>query len=102
MLSITTNCPDHETASEIADALLARRLVACANIHPAIDSRYHWQGTIERAQEIPLVVKTRDALGDAVEQAIRELHPYDVPPILREQFQANADYEAWVESETAG
>jgi len=99
-LSFTINCPDHETASEIADALLGQHLVACANILPAIESRYHWKGRIERTREFPLVLKTSEELGDKVERAVRTLHPYETPPILRDTFRANADYEAWIAAET--
>ncbi|WP_319824371.1 divalent-cation tolerance protein CutA [Thalassovita sp.] len=101
ILSVTTLCPDHATAAEIADTLLARRLVACANIHAPCESRYHWQGAVQRDTEIPLVLKTRPDLADAVQAAICALHPYDVPAILCHDERVNADYTDWVAQETA-
>lgn len=101
ILSVTTLCPDHATAAEIADALLARHLIACANIHAPCESRYHWQGAIQHDTEIPLVLKTRPGLADSVNDAIRALHPYDVPAILFHDERVNADYADWVAQETA-
>lgn len=102
VLSFTVNCPDAETAADIADDLLVRRLVACANILAPIESHYHWQGGIEYGEEVPLVLKTRPDLEQQVETAIRLLHPYDTPPILRHEERANPDYDAWVDAETRG
>ncbi len=65
----------------IADALVAERLAACVHVLPRIASVYRWQGAIVREAEVPLVIKTRDALFDAVAAAITGLHPYDVPAI---------------------
>ncbi len=102
ILEIETMCPDADTADRLAAALLERNLIACANRGGEVRSLYRWQGKVENEPEWPLHIKTRVALGDAVEAAIRDLHPYDVPPILRREATANADYAAWVEEETAG
>ena len=100
ILSFTVNCPDAETAADIADDLLARRLAACASILPPVQSHYRWEDEIEFGEETPLVVKTRPDLDGQVETAIRALHPYDTPQILRHAETANDDFEAWVIAET--
>jgi periplasmic divalent cation tolerance protein len=100
IIDIWINCPSLETADAITEALLDQNLIACANLYPPIESAYVWNGSIERAQEHPLLLKTRAELADAVEAAVRALHPYDVPPILRSEITANADYEAWVHAVT--
>ncbi|WP_372605470.1 divalent-cation tolerance protein CutA [Actibacterium sp.] len=102
ILTFTIHCPDHETASELADALLGQHLVACANILNPVESRYHWQGKLMRETEVPLEVKTRPALEREVESVVCALHPYDVPPIVRSECRANSDYEAWVREVTGG
>ena len=53
-----------ETAQKIANKLLTERKVACANILPKVESHYWWQGKIESANELLLIVKTRAALLD--------------------------------------
>ena len=100
LVAILTNCPDTETADRITDALITARLVASANRYARIHSRHHWQGTIDSAQEHPLLVKTRPELADAVEAEITRLHPYDVPAILRIAMEANAAYLDWIAAET--
>lgn len=102
MLAILTNCPDAETADTIAEALILARLAACANRYAPITSLYHWEGAVERATEIPLLLKTRPELAERVEAEIRRLHPYDCPPILRMGLEANADFLAWIADETTG
>lgn len=96
ILSFTVNCPDAETAADIADDLMVRRLAACANILPPVQSHYRWDDEIEYGEEIPLMVKTRPELEGQVETAILQLHPYDTPQILRHAENANDDFEAWV------
>lgn len=100
IIDILVNCPTLETAEAISATLIDQRLVACSNLYAPIQSTYRWQGKLEHAQEHPLMLKTRSALGDAVEAAIRALHPYEVPSILRTEVTANADYIAWVHAET--
>ena len=101
MIDVWINCPDDETARRIGSALVERRLAACANVFPRIWSTYHWQGKIEAEDETPLLVKTRDDLFDALSDAVRELHPYDVPSIVGTPVaHVNAEYAAWVEAET--
>ena len=101
MIDVWINCPDDETARRIGSALVEGRLAACANVFPRIWSTYHWQGKIEAEDETPLLVKTRDDLFDALCEAVRELHPYDVPSIVGTPVaHVNAEYAAWVEAET--
>ncbi|MEM9550541.1 MAG: divalent-cation tolerance protein CutA [Pseudomonadota bacterium] len=100
-IAITINCPSPEVAETIAAGLMDQRLVACANIYPAIQSRYFWKGKIETATEIPLLVKTRKALFPEVAEAVRALHPYETPSIVATDIvRANTDYIAWIDAET--
>ena len=101
MIDVWINCPDDETARRIGSALVEKRLAACANVFPRIWSTYHWQGAVESDEESPLLVKTRDDLFDALCDAVRTLHPYDVPSIVGVPVvHVNAEYAAWVDEET--
>lgn len=100
LVTVEINCPDKAVAMAIAEALVARRLAAAANVHPEIDSLYRWQGAVVRRPEVPLVVKTRAALAAAVADAARALHPYETPSILTRPVEAPAGYAAWVAAET--
>ena len=79
---VITNCPDEETANRIALAVVEAKLAACVNILPRVQSIYRWQGVVESAAEVPLLIKTTAAAYPALEAAIRESHPYDVPEII--------------------
>lgn len=101
LIDIWINCPDSETAQRIADQLLEQRLVACANLYPAIQSRYHWKGQIESDTEYPLLVKSRTRLFDAVCDVVTELHPYETPGIMGIPAErVNDDYRDWLLAET--
>lgn len=81
-LLVITNCPDEDTANAIALALVEGRLAACVNILPRCQSVYRWQGAVETASEVPLLIKTTAANYPALETAIRDRHPYEVPEII--------------------
>jgi periplasmic divalent cation tolerance protein len=100
-LLVLTNCPDIEVADRIALALVESQLAACVNRLPAVESIYRWQGAIERASEVTLLIKTTRERYPAVEQAIRQWHPYDVPEIIALPIAAGyAPYLRWIAAET--
>jgi len=103
LVAIRITCPDGETAARIAEALVERRLAACAHVGPRVESRYHWRGRIEAHEEVLLEIRTRAALFDAVAEAVRILHPYVTPAITAHAIlEADAAYAAWLAEETAG
>jgi len=81
-LLVITNCPDEEVANAISLAVVDARLAACVNILPRIQSVYRWQGNVESAVEIPLLIKSTVAAYPALEMTIQELHPYELPEII--------------------
>lgn len=94
---IFVTCPSPAEATRIADALLERRLVACASIGAPVTSRYWWEGKLDQAQEVPLTLKTIRERFAAVEAAVRELHSYTTPEIIAIAAAAvNADYAGWL------
>jgi len=99
-LIVITNCPDEETANHIALAVVEARLAACVNILPRVQSIYRWQGAVESAVEVPLLIKTTTAAYPALEAAIRERHPYEVPEIIALPISAGLPaYLNWVAEE---
>jgi periplasmic divalent cation tolerance protein len=92
--------PDTETAARIARALVEERLAACVNVLPGMRSIYRWKGAVETANEALLLVKTRSDLAAAVEARVRELHPYEVPEVIRVGLRGgSAPYLEWVLAE---
>lgn len=82
VLLVLTNMPDRDAASKLAHALIEAKAAACVNILGACTSVYRWQGKLEDAEEIPLLIKTTAAGYAALEAMIRRLHPYELPEII--------------------
>lgn len=90
--------PDRDTAEDISQMLVADRLVACANILPAVSSLYRWEGAVQSAEEVVVIYKTQAALYEKVESKIRRLHPYDTPCIVSWELTRGAPaFLQWVE-----
>ena len=100
-LLVITNCPDEACANAIALAAVEARLAACVNILPRVQSVYRWQGAVEAASEVPLLIKTTAAAYPALEAKIRELHPYELPEIVALDIARGLPaYLAWLAAET--
>lgn len=82
LLLILSNLPDRETAEEVAHTLVGERLAACVNILGTCSSVYRWQGDVEEAEEVTVLVKTTRLRHAACRQRLNALHPYEVPEIV--------------------
>jgi periplasmic divalent cation tolerance protein len=71
-----------EDGRRMAHLFVERRLAACVNLIPSLTSIYRWQGAIEEAAEVLLVMKTTSGKLPALESAVRELHSYEVPEFI--------------------
>ncbi len=90
-------CPDTDTAERIATALVDERLAACVNILPGVRSVYRWQGAVECADEVLLLVKTLPERFEQLKARLLALHPYELPEVLAvECDHAHPDYLLWV------
>ena len=99
---VLSTAGSREEAERIATALVDERLAACVNLVEPLTSIYRWQGAVERATEVLLVVKTRRARAAALVARLRALHSYEVPEaIVLPVVAGAAPYLRWVTSETA-
>jgi periplasmic divalent cation tolerance protein len=100
-LLVLTNVPDAAIATRIARQLIEQRLAACVNVLPQVQSIYRWQGMIEEAGELTLLIKTTQARYAELEAAIKALHPYDLPEVIAMPIvQGLPRYLDWIEQET--
>ena len=100
---ITITAGSENEAVRIADALLEARLAACVQVVGPVHSRYWWQGERETAIEHLCLAKSRLSLVDAVIEAVRAEHSYDVPEIVAVPIVAgDAAYLDWLAAETSG
>jgi periplasmic divalent cation tolerance protein len=101
-LLILTNLPDEASAQALATTLVSERLAACVNVLAPCRSVYRWQGAIESAQEVPLLIKTTTARYADLEAAIRARHPYELPEIIAVPITHGLpEYLRWVVTETS-
>jgi len=100
-LLVLTNLPDGETAHALAAHLVSARLAACVNILAPCRSVYRWNGAIEEATEVPMLIKTNSVCYAALEAVIREKHPYELPEIVAVPIERGLPaYLAWLDAET--
>ncbi len=69
-------------ARMIASHLLNKRLIACANILPSVESLYYWKGKRRSHQEVIIVAKTVPRVRRRIVAEVRSIHSYDVPCIV--------------------
>lgn len=69
-------------AHELASTLVAESLCACVNVVPAVRSYFRWQGVVDTADELLLVIKTTAEAAVRLRERIVQLHPYDLPEVL--------------------
>jgi periplasmic divalent cation tolerance protein len=98
---VLTTAGSSDEAKKIAQALVARRLAACVNILPRIESVYRWKDQMESAEEWLLLIKTRSQRFQQVRAAIAELHSYDLPEcIMLEIAEGDKAYLDWLAQNT--
>lgn len=103
MKLVYSTFPSVASAEAAARRLVEARLAACGNILPAMISFYEWQGSMERSEEVVLLLKTTAVAAPALMAALAEQHPYEVPAILLlDVEQAAPAFAHWVEAQTTG
>jgi periplasmic divalent cation tolerance protein len=99
---VLTTVASDEEAVKLVRALLDRRLIACGTLVPGARSLYRWQGKIADEREVLLLLKTRSARVEALQEAFNELHPYKVPELLVLSVDTGLEkYIEWINGETS-
>jgi periplasmic divalent cation tolerance protein len=99
-IQVITTTANKEDAAKIAAALVEKRLAACVQIVGPVHSIYRWEGKVEQAEEWQCLIKSRQDLFLAVEQVIKNIHPYEIPEIIALTIVAgSADYLQWLRDE---
>ena len=87
-----------DEARRVSRHLVEKRLVACAQIIPWVESIYIWDDQLETVQETKVVFKTKEENWEKVKTVIEELSQYEVPEITQHPVQnANVEYLEWIE-----
>lgn len=94
---VYVTAPESETAKNLVRGALERKLVACANLVPGIESFFWWQGSITSASEVLILFKTVYAMAPQLESFIRESHPYDTPEFIVQTLSGGSEkYLNWI------
>jgi periplasmic divalent cation tolerance protein len=100
-LLVLSNFPDRAAAERLADMVVQKNLAACVNILAPCRSVYRWKGAVQHEEEHPMLIKTTRERYPALEQALREGHPYELPEIIALPIERGLPaYLEWVEKES--
>ncbi|MHB8872700.1 MAG: divalent-cation tolerance protein CutA [Myxococcaceae bacterium] len=100
---VLVTAPNLDKAAELGRTVVEEGLAACANLVPGLRSIYRWEGKVHDEGEVLMLLKTRDALFDALRERIVSLHPYQCPEVLKLAVDAgHAPYLDWVRGSTRG
>ena len=95
---VLTTASSKEEARRLAKELVERRLAACVNIVPNINSIYRWKEKAEESQEFLLLMKTTESAIPKLRDAIQELHSYEVPECIVLLIEdGSAAYLKWID-----
>jgi periplasmic divalent cation tolerance protein len=96
-LIVFCTCADEQEALRLAKVLVERRLAACVNVLPRLQSVYRWEGDVKLESEYLLLMKTTEDRFPALRDDITELHSYEVPEVLAVPVWGGSDkYLAWI------
>jgi periplasmic divalent cation tolerance protein len=92
-----------DEARRLAEMLIEKKLAACAQILPEMQSVYRWQGEIHHDAEILLLAKTTRDRFDQLEREVRAVHSYETPEIIALPVAAGSEaYLKWLLSSCEG
>ena len=98
---IYCSVPNEFTADLIATTLIDEKLAACINVLPKMKSIYRWEDSIQRDEELLMIIKTQSSKFNIIEQKIKELHEYSLPEIIAVPIIAgSSEYIQWINNET--
>lgn len=79
---VWTTVPSAKSARRLAQILLAGKLAACVSFREGFESVYRWKKKVETAKEVLVVIKSSKKALPALQRAVSELHPYELPEFL--------------------
>lgn len=97
-LEIHWTTESREAAVKIIHDLLEGGLIGCAQILPAMESIYHWEGKVVTGQEVKVLLKALPEYFSAICAHICEFGPEEVPEVSAFATAAcNPAYLSWLQ-----
>jgi periplasmic divalent cation tolerance protein len=102
LIVVLMTAANREEGNRIAESLVEKRLAACVQVLPEMQSVYRWQGEVARESEVMLLAKTTLDRFDELDRAVREIHSYETPEIIALPITAvSAPYLDWLQEEVS-
>ena len=98
MILIYITCKNKAQAAKIAKLLLAKKLIACANIIKST-SLYKWKNKLKREKEHILLAKTENNKFSKIKTLVKQIHSYEIPCILKINITSNKEYTNWLKGQ---
>jgi periplasmic divalent cation tolerance protein len=100
---VLVTAPGLKVARRLTRSILRARLAACVNLVPGLESHFWWQGQLDKASEVLMVMKTTRRRLAALEALVLEEHPYDTAEFIALPIHAGSRrYLAWLEGSVLG
>ncbi len=97
LICIFSTAPSLPVARKLSRELLKKKLAACINIIPQVESHYSWMGKLEISKEVQLVIKTQAKNFKKIETLFRNNHPYEVFELIAFPIQKGSSaYLKWI------
>jgi periplasmic divalent cation tolerance protein len=97
---VFTTVDSREAAERILACALDRKLAACVQVSEA-ESHYVWDGERRRVREFVLALKIKSADYADLAEALRQVHPYETPELVRVEIaEGDAPFLAWMRATT--
>lgn len=94
---VLCTAPDEDSAHELAAQALAAGLAACVTMLPGATSWYHWEGKLEQASEVQLILKTDSSHQQPLIELLKSAHPYQTPELLvLPVLHGESEYLSWL------
>ena len=96
---VFVNCSSSDEAENIGKYLVEKRLAACVNIIPRMQSWYWWKGKVTQDNEVLIIIKTSRQNFSKLEKEVVRLHSYAVPEVVALQIVEGSDnYINWIDN----
>ena len=95
---LLTTVAKKSDARHLATVALQRRLAACIQILPRVESHYLWNKKKIISREYLILAKTTPRQSKSLEKLWEKIHPYDCPELVTLSGQAAAPYARWIRS----
>ena len=79
---VLVTCPSSQEAEKLARGLVEKRLAACVNVIQGVNSFFRWEGKLDHAQEVLLILKTARSKFTLLEKYVKAHHSYQVPEVI--------------------